>query len=559
MKKKVKVLIVEDSPTQALSLQGILEQAGLDVALASNGQDGLLRARESGPDVVISDILMPGMDGYEFCRRLKTDPDLKNILVILLTSLDDPQEVMRGLECGADNFMAKPYDKEFLLSRIDRILKTRTRQAEKPAADILIVEDSPTQAARLRAVLEAAGYTVRLASNGKEAIACVKKKRPTLIVSDIVMPEMDGYEFCRAIKENDQTKRIPVVLLTQLSDPDEVRRAVEAHADDYITKPCAEDFLLSCVERLLPRQAPESGPCPPESARPVLDRELIGAISQDRMLNFLLSTYENAVYQKHDLQRMRALLENANQELEKRLRELRESEERFRTVVLTIPDIIYRIDETGRFIFVNQSVRNFGYEPDELIGRNFSEILLPVEADSVAREKVLPRYAGKITGAENAPKLFDERRTAERRTTGLEVRVLLKDGTRQARAVVESAGSDFIIAEINSSGLFEVNPHTKNRVFLGTVGVIRDITERKKFEEELDLHRVNLENLVSVRTEELRRVNSELERFNRLAVGRELRMIELKREINEMAAQAGKSPPYDLAFLEKDAVGGSSK
>ncbi len=119
---QVEILIVEDSPTQALLLENILEKHGYQVFLARDGRMALELLQKKIPTLVITDIQMPGMDGYELCHAIKSDPALKSLPVILLTSLSAPQDIVRGLECGADNFVVKPYEEEFLLSRIHFIL-----------------------------------------------------------------------------------------------------------------------------------------------------------------------------------------------------------------------------------------------------------------------------------------------------------------------------------------------------------------------------------------------------------------------------------------------------
>ncbi len=121
--KEVEILIVEDSPTQLLQLQYMLEKAGFQVSAAVDGIDAF-RLLTGGimPTIVISDIVMPKMDGYEFCKQLRAEERFKHIPVILLTSLSDPKDVIRGLECGADNFIAKPYEEKVLLNRIRYLL-----------------------------------------------------------------------------------------------------------------------------------------------------------------------------------------------------------------------------------------------------------------------------------------------------------------------------------------------------------------------------------------------------------------------------------------------------
>lgn len=120
--RAVEILIVEDSPTQSMLLQNILERHGFGVKAANDGCRALEALEAPGTGLVISDIQMPEMDGYELCRRMKADARLKDIPVILLTSLCAPEDIIHGLECGADNFIVKPYEEEFLVSRVHAIL-----------------------------------------------------------------------------------------------------------------------------------------------------------------------------------------------------------------------------------------------------------------------------------------------------------------------------------------------------------------------------------------------------------------------------------------------------
>ena len=126
---KIDILVVEDSATQAQYLAQILEQAGYRVRLATNGREGLAAARAMPPTIVVSDIAMPEMDGFALCQEIKRDPLLRDIPVILLTSLSSLYDVIKGLDCGADNFLRKPYDNANLLGRIRYILANRALRA----------------------------------------------------------------------------------------------------------------------------------------------------------------------------------------------------------------------------------------------------------------------------------------------------------------------------------------------------------------------------------------------------------------------------------------------
>jgi PAS domain S-box-containing protein len=174
-------------------------------------------------------------------------------------------------------------------------------------------------------------------------------------------------------------------------------------------------------------------------------------------------------------------LKNLNRELKYKIGELQASEERFRSLVVTIPDIVYRIDTEGHFTFVNEAIQRMGYAPEELLGKHFSKIIHPADVQKISRSLVLPGYKGRVTGSDNAPKLFDERRTGNRKTTGLEVNLVMKNRIVKP-GIVKAVGKELVAVEINSAGMYEVDSNINAKAFIGSVGVIRDISERKQIE-----------------------------------------------------------------------------
>ncbi|MBN2009524.1 PAS domain S-box protein [candidate division KSB1 bacterium] len=159
-------------------------------------------------------------------------------------------------------------------------------------------------------------------------------------------------------------------------------------------------------------------------------------------------------------------------------KELQQSEQRYRFLVQTIPDIVYMIDENGVFTFVNDSIKGLGYKPDELIGKHFSEILHPEDVEKASSATVLEKYRGKVVGNKEHPKLFDERRTGDRKTTNLELRLVSKKAETKT-GLMET------VTKVAASGMYDRDVTSQEKVFLGTIGVIRDITELKQAEEEL--------------------------------------------------------------------------
>ncbi|MDO8768462.1 MAG: EAL domain-containing protein [Burkholderiaceae bacterium] len=192
----------------------------------------------------------------------------------------------------------------------------KTNQKTNGKVEILIAEDSPTQAERLRHLLEQHGYSVTAAANGREALALLERRKPTLVISDIVMPELDGYGLCKAIKADMKLKDIPVMLVTTLADPQDVIRGLECGADNFVRKPYEERYLLSRIDYLLMNHELRKN----QKMQMGMEINLGGQrhfISSDRqqILDLLISTYEQAVQINEDLKQRDKELEHSNQVL----------------------------------------------------------------------------------------------------------------------------------------------------------------------------------------------------------------------------------------------------
>ena len=136
----IDVLVVEDSRVQSEALRLGLERRGYRVRVAADGAEGLVAVREQAPDLIITDIDMPNMDGYQMCEEIKNDSQLRSIPVILLTSLGEPEDIFRGLEVRADNYLTKPFDEEILDSRIEHVLanrQLRSRHRAKRGVEVI--------------------------------------------------------------------------------------------------------------------------------------------------------------------------------------------------------------------------------------------------------------------------------------------------------------------------------------------------------------------------------------------------------------------------------------
>ena len=184
---------------------------------------------------------------------------------------------------------------------------------------ILIVEDSPTQAMLLKRLLTNHGYQAFIAKNGKEALVSIRQNRPDLVISDIVMPEMDGYEMCRTIKNDHSLRDIPVILLTSLSDPEDVIRGLEARAEAYVTKPYNEDTLLTKVKAILEMDIRQEDDEKLEIH--LKDKHYTITSNRQQIMNLLFFTYENAVQQNRELIKVQNELKKLNEQLEEKVEE----------------------------------------------------------------------------------------------------------------------------------------------------------------------------------------------------------------------------------------------
>ena len=192
----------------------------------------------------------------------------------------------------------------------------------KSSAKILIVDDSPTQAKLLELILSGQGFHVDVAKNGKEAIYLISLNKPDLVISDILMPEMDGFELCRLIRKTEEVKNIPIILLTNLNDPVDVLHSLEAGANYFISKPYNNKLLLSRVYRTLFAEGGTREGCGDNEVDVLYEgqRYPIHA-NKSQVIDLLLATYEMAVEKNQELSNAKNALRTLNQQLEKRVEE----------------------------------------------------------------------------------------------------------------------------------------------------------------------------------------------------------------------------------------------
>jgi signal transduction histidine kinase/DNA-binding response OmpR family regulator len=204
-RRKPTVLVIDDDPAVLDLMQRNLRKDGYEVTLASNGRTGLDLARAARPDVILLDVMMPGMDGWAVLGELKNDPALSSIPVVMSTMLDNRE---MGLALGADEYLVKPVDRDRLAVAL------RRHSGQGDPRPVLVVEDDPAARELVQRALEQEGWRVATAENGRVALERVAADLPALVLLDLMMPEMDGFEFLHRFRQRPEWRDIPVVVLT---------------------------------------------------------------------------------------------------------------------------------------------------------------------------------------------------------------------------------------------------------------------------------------------------------------------------------------------------------
>jgi signal transduction histidine kinase/DNA-binding response OmpR family regulator len=223
----VDVLVIHDDPMQRDLIQRFLIEEGFCVRTAANGDAGLRLARQLRPVAITLDVMMPGMDGWNVLLAIKADPELRDVPVIMLSMVNDPD---RGFTLGAVDIAIKPVDR----ARLSQILKKYT--CPHPPCPVLLVEDEPVTREVMRRILEKEGWKVSEAENGRVALECMKRERPSLILLDLMMPEMDGFEFATRVRRNIEWRLIPIVVVTALDLSGEDRRRLNGSVETILRK-----------------------------------------------------------------------------------------------------------------------------------------------------------------------------------------------------------------------------------------------------------------------------------------------------------------------------------
>lgn len=270
-----RILVVDDIPANVKLLQARLSAEYFDVVTATNGQDALEICSRTRVDVMLLDIMMPGMDGFEVCVRMKANPATADIPIVMVTALDQTADRVRGLRCGADDFLTKPVNDLQLVTRVKSLVRLKTladelrlravtsvaigggaaaKAAPTPGLPaILVIDDRPSSAERIAAMLRGLAE-VELVGDANAAVFRAVDRAFDCVVISATLNGADPLRVCSQLRALERTRFLPVILVTEPGDNDRIIRALDLGVNDYIVRPVDAEELAARVATQVKRK-----------------------------------------------------------------------------------------------------------------------------------------------------------------------------------------------------------------------------------------------------------------------------------------------------------------
>jgi CheY-like chemotaxis protein len=236
-------LVIDDDPQVHELMKRVLDREGIEAAFAHSGEEGVALAKSQKPDLITLDVIMPGEDGWQVLARLKEDPELSKIPVIMVSMVTDTSI---GYTLGAADFLTKPVDRDRLLAVLHRFGVFGSENT------VMVVEDDPVTRQMLRRLLEKEECRVVEAQNGKEALDLLEKEAPALVLLDLMMPEMDGFGFVERVRALPEFAHLPILVVTAKDLTEADRARLSGRVEQIMQKGSYEkDELLDKVRELV--------------------------------------------------------------------------------------------------------------------------------------------------------------------------------------------------------------------------------------------------------------------------------------------------------------------
>lgn len=274
-----RILVVDDNPTNTKLLEARLSAEYYTVLAVDNGLDAIEICNRGECDIVLLDVMMPNMNGFEVCRVLKGQTDTLHIPIVLLTALDSIQDRIEGLEAGADDFLTKPFRELELMARVKSLLRVKLLVDElrmramtahdvhmellfervfarpKPDEAVLVVDDRASSAAKTRSTLMRCGYQVIVEADPEKALAFASEKAPVLGIINLDLRDFDGLRLCSQMRQFERSRNLPILAVSDEGDEARLSRALDLGVNDFVRRPIeANELVARCKTQLRRRR-----------------------------------------------------------------------------------------------------------------------------------------------------------------------------------------------------------------------------------------------------------------------------------------------------------------
>ena len=230
------VLIVDDDPDLPALMRAALNEKNIIATFCPDGMDALKSIMRQKPDLIVLDIMMPGLSGHEVLSRLKKDPTMTDIPIVMLSQSTQDHDLVNSIRSGAIDYISKPFQPQDLVTRIDGLLKASGRT-------VVIADNDPMIVHLLKSKFEFEGYRVVTAGDGQKALDLIAKYKPDLVLLDIIMPALDGTAVIHRMRQLPKTKDVPVLIMSTRIEKEDIEEGLSSGAQDYIPKPFSVDEL----------------------------------------------------------------------------------------------------------------------------------------------------------------------------------------------------------------------------------------------------------------------------------------------------------------------------
>lgn len=273
-----RILVVDDIEHNVKLLEAKLSTEYFDVVTARDGQQALEAIERCEPDIVLLDVMMPGMDGFEACRRIKSNPETQHLPVVMVTALSDVSDRVRGLESGADDFLTKPLDDQALFSRVKSLVRLkmmsdelrlrldtgrsfgvteeerRVSDQDTTNANVLIVESSQLQRRKIQDILATDNDTTTPVETAADVARLTHEQDFDLILVNLGLQGDDPLRLCSQIRADDKTRHTPILIIVDSEDKPRLAKALELGVNDYLAKPIDRNEMLARVRTQIRRK-----------------------------------------------------------------------------------------------------------------------------------------------------------------------------------------------------------------------------------------------------------------------------------------------------------------